>query len=1251
MNKTNQLSHRCFVVGLLVASLLAAAALVQPAAGYPTMQIAGSSQGLSNPHQPIFTSHNQKVVENDNGIFCTFNGIVMDRSTNGGQTFTEVYNSGNTNTLKAPTIETDENNNIYLIYPDPSGTATRFQKFTAANGYTSPTINKTFSQATSDSKFSSFYDQGRQRLYHATQHGYFFIFDTSGNFIRGQQLFNTGSTGVGPSYPHLFVDASGVIHYAMTMVDSQAAHPYVGIRYLKSTDGGTNWMTMSNTPVSVPTTSDASGPATTINLSGEEQYQIWLANMHVKNGKVHFFYRMETNLWNYTNAGSPPLIAERQHYMRFDAATGVREIDSGSDFSGGVWQGDTLTVNSTYGCFASDPTNTNSPLFAMFCNGNNNPRTAAAIVSYDNGSTWHDAAISPDESLVADVGGARFSPRYGHVIGTFSGAPGGIWAQPLFFQFSTGVTFYWDCNGTTAGFGTAGGTWGTSADWNTDSGGGSGTFVSTMTTSDTANFGTGATGLAAGTVTVNGTVNSGNITFASGSGAITLTGGTITLPAAATITVNNSSGDTISSTLAGAATALLINGGNNLTISKGTYAGTTTIDNNNVNLGADGALPSGTAVTLQNTGHISMNGHNNTLQSVTFATGNNSIIGSGTLALNNAGATGIYNVSGSNTVSCPIELGSQANSANNLDFGAAAGATLILGGVISSAAGYGMDIYGGTGTVILSAANTYSGLTTISTGNTLQLSGGANRILSGNDIVVGGTVDMNGQAQTLDSVTGSGSITTGGGALTIGSGNSTFAFSGVISETGSLTKIGTGTATLSGANTYSGGTTFTNGYLTANNNAAFGTGPVTISGSANRLVISDGLTVANNITINASASYNSRGLIENSSTGNATLSGGTITINGLTTAGGHLGSLSGSLTINDAINASVTVVHRLGTVIYGGGGAYANLMVRSGTARLGANNGLSTSATVDVANSGTTALDLAGFNQTLTGITRVTAGNTGYITNSSATADSTLTITGTSSYAGNIVDGSAHKVALTVNGGQLTLTGTNTYTSATTVTNGTLLITGSIGSSAVTVKTGGTLGGTGSIGGAVTVQSGGTLSPGAFIGTLSINNRLTLAGTTFVEVNSTNGQSDLVQGVTNLTYGGSLVVSNVAGIQPTNGQTFQLFTVPATRSGNFSSITPALTGGQAWSFNPTNGVLSVLSSIATYPTNISFSVTGGNLSLNWPATHLGWWAQSNSLNVGNPSNWFDISGSSSLTNLNIVPQTSIPNVFYRLRSP
>jgi hypothetical protein len=93
------------------------------------------------------------------------------------------------------------------------------------------------------------------------------------------------------------------------------------------------------------------------------------------------------------------------------------------------------------------------------------------------------------------------------------------------------ATYYWDNNGTTAGFGTAGGTWAapttgsSSQGWSTDSTGATLPGSVTTATTDTINFGITAVGLASGTVAVSGTVSAGNITFASGSGAIALSGG------------------------------------------------------------------------------------------------------------------------------------------------------------------------------------------------------------------------------------------------------------------------------------------------------------------------------------------------------------------------------------------------------------------------------------------------------------------------------------------------------------------------------------------------------------------------------------------------------------------------------------------------------------------------------------------------------------------------------------------------------
>ena len=80
------------------------------------------------------------------------------------------------------------------------------------------------------------------------------------------------------------------------------------------------------------------------------------------------------------------------------------------------------------------------------------------------------------------------------------------------------ATYYWDKTSpmSTAGFGTAGSTWGTDAYWSASNAGTDATGITSPTTSDDLNFGYTATGLAAGTVSVNGTVNAKSLTFASG---------------------------------------------------------------------------------------------------------------------------------------------------------------------------------------------------------------------------------------------------------------------------------------------------------------------------------------------------------------------------------------------------------------------------------------------------------------------------------------------------------------------------------------------------------------------------------------------------------------------------------------------------------------------------------------------------------------------------------------------------------------
>jgi autotransporter-associated beta strand protein len=75
--------------------------------------------------------------------------------------------------------------------------------------------------------------------------------------------------------------------------------------------------------------------------------------------------------------------------------------------------------------------------------------------------------------------------------------------------------------------------------------------------------------------------------------------------------------------------------------------------------------------------------------------------------------------------------------------------------------------------------------------------------------------------------------------------------------------------------------------------------------------------------------------------------------------------------------------------------------------------------------------------------------------------------------------------------------------------------------------------------------------------------------------------------------------------------------------------------------------------LASTPTNITHSVTNGQLRLSWPATHLGWILQSqtNSLASGLQTNWSDFAGSENWTQATITLNPANAAVFYRLRHP
>jgi autotransporter-associated beta strand protein len=196
-----------------------------------------------------------------------------------------------------------------------------------------------------------------------------------------------------------------------------------------------------------------------------------------------------------------------------------------------------------------------------------------------------------------------------------------------------------------------------------------------------------------------------------------------------------------------------------------------------------------------------------------------------------------------------------------------------------------------------------------------------------------------------------------------------------------------------------------------------------------------------------------------------------------------------------------------------------------------------------------------------------------------------LTVSGPISGAGN----------LTLWQGTVILTGTNNCTGTMTISNGTLEVNGSL-SNPISV-TGGALTGTGVLTGPVSVSTAGALSPGPGVAELFVSNTLAVqsGGSISMDVNASTGASDEIAGITQLTYGGALVLNNQAGsFSATN--TFKLFDA-STYAGAFSSISPAAPGtGLDWNTSTlgTDGTLRIVDVVIPTTTNVVESRFGSS---------------------------------------------------------
>lgn len=524
--------------------------------------------------------------------------------------------------------------------------------------------------------------------------------------------------------------------------------------------------------------------------------------------------------------------------------------------------------------------------------------------------------------------------------------------------------------------------------------------------------------------TVNNALDGGLITIDGASAVLDLNGHSDTV---GTVTLN--SGSIISGTLtttgsfdmrSGTVTSILAGSGKILTKSTSgtvvlsaasTYSGVTNLFDGTLRYTVNNALDGG-GITLWNpTSVLDLNGHSDTIGTVTLYAGTItggtlgttasfdlmsgavSAILAGSSRVLNKSTTGTVVLSGANTFTGGANLNGgvlslahsgaldttgtiafgggvlQFTSANTTDYSArfsnAAGQnyaldtnsqTVTWATARSSSGGTLAKL--GTGTLNLSAANTFTGLTSV-LGGTLRYT--VNNALDGGGVTVSGTssvLDLNGRSDTV------GTITLDGGTITSGTLTTTAdayelkqgVVSSILAGTNKyINKTTSGTVSLSGANTFTGGAKLVGGVLSlASSGALDTTGTINFSGGilqftgsnttdySARFVTAAGQAYAidtNGQSVSlATALASSGGSLAKSGTGTLTLSAayssGAVTVSqGLLVlaANASMPSLAGagSLTINSTRvltltgNSSVTTVTNNGSLVFNTSGTMA----------------------------------------------------------------------------------------------------------------------------------------------------------------------------------------------------------------------------------------------------------------------------------------------------------------------------------------
>ena len=533
----------------------------------------------------------------------------------------------------------------------------------------------------------------------------------------------------------------------------------------------------------------------------------------------------------------------------------------------------------------------------------------------------------------------------------------------------------------------------------------------------------------------------------------------------------------------------------------------------------------------------------------------------GTLAITNAGAgsiTGIISDGDSAAILTKAGAGILTLSGDNTY----TGATTVNAGALAITHADALGGTSGATTIVSGAAlNISGGITTAAEAITVSGTGISNngviRNISGNNtysgaITLGANSEIQSNGGTLTLNVGSGSaIAASNKNLTFDApiGNITVA-DPIATGSGTLTKTGNETLTLSAANTYTGATTISDGTLAISNATGLGTtDAATTVASGGSLSISGGITVAEAITINGTGHSSGGAIIF---TANNNTYSGAITLGATST----IVSTGGAQTISGAVNGGngLTITADGNLVISGIVGGSTELTTYAVTTTGSASQTFSANVTT----SGNQTYTAAG--GIVTSGARTFEGDTINFA-SALSGDNNVTVTGNADIDGAITDIAVLSISGTSNiGADITTSGTQTYTGAVTLSAAVTLT-----SSGDVITFSNTVNSADSTNRDLTVATGGNtvhinfdgivgegegLGAIALTGVLDLNaaiadaNSLTVSGVSLLDADVTTSG--------NQTYSGAITISG--GARTLEGSTIQTSTIDAAIS-NTTNLT------------------------------------------------------------------------------------------------